>query len=286
MHKATGLKIGVFLAVLSMILVLGCSSGVAQKDYDAVKAQLTAAQQQATTAQQQLTTKEQDLAKAQQELAARGTGGGTGPAAVALQQELTKAKADLQAALAAGQQAKQKNPVIWTETKPLPAPAPTATPVPPGFTPAPAATPPAELVNEVIPFTFYIETLTGHQTSTIVQSPSCVPNSQFRRGAHLVWRFEVVDTATGKRLTSLDKDVTIKLVLPNKEEKIARYSKRAGTGPWMWSFAWDVPLDYTLGTLDYQIVATKGARTGTFDQDTLGLVNKDRGIDSRLQIVE
>jgi hypothetical protein len=154
----------------------------------------------------------------------------------------------------------------------------------------PAPVPPPELVNQVVPFTFYVEHLTGHQVTTVAQFPGCVPNSQFRRGTHLVWRFEVFDTSTGKRVTGLDKDATIKVVLPNGEEKLARYSKRGGTGPWMWAAAWDIPFDYPLGTFDYQIVATKGGRTGTFDQDNVALVRAATataaGIDSRVQIVE
>ncbi|MBI3953718.1 MAG: hypothetical protein HY330_04320, partial [Chloroflexi bacterium] len=94
------------------------------------------------------------------------------------------------------------------------------------------------------------------------------------------------DTSTGKRVTGLDKDAVVKVVLPHGEEKIAGYSKRGGTGPWMWVAAWEVPKTYPLGTFDYQIVVTKGGRTGTFDQDKVALVNKDRGIDSRVQIVE
>jgi hypothetical protein len=256
-----------------MILVLGCTSGVAQKDYDTVK--------------QQLATKEQEVAKAQQDLqTAQAAGQGT----AALQQQLAvkeKEIVDLKTSLG---QAQERNPLIWTKLLPTPAPRATATPVPPGYVAPPAATPPPELVNEVVPFTFYVETLTGHQVTTVAQYPSCVPNSQFRRGAHIVWRFEVFDTSTGKRITGLDTDATVKLVLPNGEEKVSRYSKRGGIGPWMWSAAWDVPMDYTLGTLDYQIVVTKGGRTGTFDQDKIALVRAATataaGTDSRLQIVE
>ena len=268
------IKVITLTGLVGLALALAaCSSGVAQKDYDAVK--------------QQLAAKEQEAAKLQQDLQARGTGGGAGPVAAELRDQIAAKDKEIAALKAsAGSSQGAKLPLIWTQVAPLPPPAPTATPAPPGFVAPTAVPPPAELVNQVVPFTFYVEQLTGHQTSDVVQFPSCVPNSQFRRGAHLVFRFEVFDTSTGKRLTSLDNDVTIKLVLPNKEEKIAHFSKRAGTGPWMWAAAWDIPKDYPLGTLAYQIVVTKGSRTGTFDQGNVALVNKDRGIDSRLQIVE
>lgn len=254
-------KIAALAGLLGMTLA-ACSSGVSQKDYDAVKQQLATAQQQAQSAQaggQQVTALQQQLAAKDKEIADLKKGQGT---------------------------TQGKTPLIWTEAKPLPPLAPTATPRPPGFVAPTPVPPPASLVNEVLPFTFYIEHLTGHQTSEVVQFPSCVPNSQFRRGAHLVWRFEVFDTSTGKRLTSLDTP-TVKVVLPNGQEIAARFAQRGGTGPWTWVAAWDVPSTYPLGTLDYQIVVkSKDGRTGTFDQDPVALVLKDRGIDSRIQIVE
>ncbi len=270
MQRRIGIKVSAIAVVLGIALALvsACGGGVAQEDYDAVQQQLSAKEQEVTSLQEQLQ-------------AAEAAGQGT----AALQQQLDAKEAEL-AAL------RVKNPLIWTEVRPTPTPRPPATPVPPGYV-APTPVPPdAAWVNEVLPFTFYVEHLTGHQTSQIAQFPSCVPNSQFSRGAHIVWRFEVVDTFTGKRVTSLDSpSPTIKVVLPNGEEKASRYSKRGGIGPWMWSAAWDVPADYPLGTLDYQIVVTKGGRTGTFDQDTLALVRPPATpggpavSDSRLQIV-
>jgi hypothetical protein len=271
MQRKTGIKVVLMMGLvgLAVALIAACGGGVSQEDYDAV--------------QQQLATKEQEAATAKQQLAAAQAGSAQ---ATALQQQIAakdKEIADLNTSLAAAQ---ERNPLIWTKLLPTPAPRATATPAPPGYVAPTAVPPPAELVNEVVPFTFYVETLTGHQVTTVAGYPLCVPNSQFRQGEHLVWRFEVFDTSTGKRLTGLDTDVTIKVVLPNGEEKISRYSKRGGTGPWMWSSAFTIPLDYPLGTFDYQIVVTKGGRTGTFDQDNVALVNKDRGIDSRLQIVK
>ncbi|MBI2165197.1 MAG: hypothetical protein HYU29_02185 [Chloroflexi bacterium] len=279
MKGRRGLVAMTLVVFLGLALALGvaCGGGVSQKDYDAVK--------------QQVATKEQELAKAQQDLQTAKTGAGGGQQQItALQQQIAAKDKELADLKLSQTQAQQKKPLIWTETLPTPAPRPTATPRPPGFVAPTAVPPPAELVNEVVPFTFYVEQLTGHQTSSVVQFPSCVPNSQFRRGAHIVWRFEVFDTSTGKRVTGLDKDATVKLVLPNGEQKVAGYSKRGGIGPWMWAAAWDVPPDYPLGTLDYQIVVTKGGRTGTFDQDNVALVRAATataaGIDSRVQIVE
>jgi hypothetical protein len=128
--------------------------------------------------------------------------------------------------------------------------------------------------------------VTGHQTTNVIQFPGCVPNSQFKRGAHLVWRFEVFDTSTAKRVTSVDQP-TIKVVLPHGEAITARFARRGGTGPWTWVAAWDIPFDYPLGALDYQIVVNaKDGRTGTFDQDKVAIVNTTSGTDSRVRILE
>ncbi len=263
---------GEFLLVIA-VLASACA-GVSQADYDAVKQQLAAKEQEAATAKQQLQSAQ---AAGQQEVT-------TVRAQVAAKE---KEVADLQKSLG---QLQGEKPVIWTKVLPTPTPRPTATPRPPGFVAPPAAVPPPELVNEVVPFTFYIEHLTGHQVTSIAQYPGCVPNSQFRRGAHLVWRFEVFDTSTGKRLTGLDKDVTIKVVLPNGEEKLSRYSKRGGIGPWMWVATYTIPTNYPLGTFDYKIVVTKGSRTGVFDQNKVALIRPATataaGTDSRIQIVE
>ena len=100
-----------------------------------------------------------------------------------------------------------------------------------------------------------------------------------------MWRFEVFDTSTAKRLTSLDSP-SVKLVLENGQELPARFARKGGTGPWSWVAAWDVPADYPLGEMGYTIVVqSKDGRTGTYDPNKAALVNKDRGIDQRLQII-
>jgi hypothetical protein len=246
-------------------LLVACSSGVPKAELDAAKQQAAAEQQKAAALQQQLTAKSAGAADLQKKLADKD-------------KELAEAKK--------GSLPEGVKPLIWTSVGPTPTRPVPPTPPPPGYVPPTPVPPDAATVNKVFPFTFYVETNTGHQVSELVQNPSCVVTSQFRRGTHLVWRFEVFDTSTGKRVTSLDTDAKVKVVLPNGEEKTARFVRRGGTGPWTWVAAWDVPKDYTLGALDYQIVVTKGNRTGTFDQDDVAIVNKDRKIDSRVVIVE
>jgi hypothetical protein len=260
---------------IPLALLVGCAQGVPQSEYDAVQAQLAEQQQQAQTYQQQasdrvqeVTAKEQEVEALQEEVAAK-------------EQEV----ADLQAKL--GEMA-DVTVLIGARPMPTPAPRPTPTPLPAGATPPPPAAPPTELVDEVLPFVFYVETLATGSISKygLASFPSCVPNSIFKRGSKLVWRFEVFDVSTGKRVTSAS-GATVKVVLPHGEELTARFSQRAGgrvpDAPWMWAVGWDIPPDYPLGALDYAITVTaEDGRTGTFKQPAL--ISEEA--DSRVQIVE
>lgn len=272
---------------MGVLLFVGCAATVPQADYDAVKAQLTTQEQkaaalqqqlsanlaEATTLQQQIAAKEGDVKAAQEKLAAKET-------------EI----ADLKKTLGASAGVTM---LIGAKQLPTPTPRPAPTPLPAGAptpTPAPPSVVPPEVANQVLPFTFYVETLatTSLGIDGWASTVACVPNTVFKRGMKLVWRFEVFDTSTGKRVTNLDAP-TIKIRLPHGEELTARYSKRGGVGPWTWATGWNIPLDYPLGAFDYQIAVTKGDRTGTFDQDNVALVRAATataaGIDSRVQII-
>jgi hypothetical protein len=103
----------------------------------------------------------------------------------------------------------------------------------------------------------------------------------------MVVRFEVLDTATGKRVT--DKDgATIKLLLPHGEEVPGRWTIRGSVAAmpdsaWMWDTSWDIPPDYPIGSLDYRIlVATKDGRTATFTPP----IQKAKTADSRVRIID
>ncbi|MBI4329771.1 MAG: hypothetical protein HY673_00650 [Chloroflexi bacterium] len=288
------------LVVILLPLLAAC--GVAQQDYDAVKQQLAAkeqdvaslkqqvdaakaaATQQAGALQQQLKTKESEAGSLKQQL---DSAKAAGQQVTTLQQRLAAKEAeaaDLQKKIAA---AAGKTTVIWAEGgKPIPKPPPPPAPLPAGVTPAPKPRPDAAFINEVVPFAFYVETLATSSVSPygFASYPACVPNSQFKRGVKIVWRFEVFDTSTGKRLTD-PAQAAVTVNLPHGQDLVANFSRRAGTGPWTWVTAWDIPLDYPLGAFDYTItVVTKDGRKGMFKMPAL--VNKDRGIDSRLSIVD
>ena len=242
----------VLVCILAVFAMAGCESGVPQADHDAVQGQLDAEQGKTADLQAQLS---------------------------AMQQEISEAE-----------QAESSMTVLtFAEPKDTPTPPPAPTPVPEGFVPEPKPTVPPEISDEVLPFAFYVETLiTAHISPFgLASSPNCVPSVVFKRGSRVVWRFEVVDTSTGKRITDLD-EATITVRMENGDEVTGRFSQRAGGripgAPWMWSANWDIPLDYKLGGVDYTIEVTMpDGRTGVFTQPAL--IAPDIGIDSRLQVV-
>ncbi len=180
----------------------------------------------------------------------------------------------------------QGGAVVRVKAAPTPTPTPPATPTP--GTPAPRPTPPATYREPVGPFHVYAETLTAAGVSKygLQFEPGCVPNSVFKRGTKIVWRFEIVDMATGRRLTDADQP-TVKVVLPHGEELSARFSQR-GAGrvpdaPWMWAAAWDIPPDYPLGALDYAIsITTRDGRSMLWKPPAL----VSQTSDTRVRIME
>ena len=154
--------------------------------------------------------------------------------------------------------------------------------------PPPRATP-ASYYEPVGPFFFYVETLTSANTTKygVAATTPCVQSGVFKRGMRLVFRFEILDTSTAKRVT--DKDgATVKVRLPHGEELAARWAIRGAAAAlpdsaWMWDVAWDIPPDYPLGALDYSLLITaKDGRKATF----IPPIQKTPTSDTRVRIVD
>lgn len=159
----------------------------------------------------------------------------------------------------------------------------------PGAPPRSPHTTPASYYEPVGPFFFYVETLTstGPSRYGLLPTVPCVQSGVFKRGMRLVFRFEILDTSTGKRVT--DKDgATAKVRLPHGEELTARWAIRGSAAAlpdsaWMWDVAWDIPPDYPVGSLDYTIVVSaKDGRAATF----IPPIQKTATVDSRLRIID
>jgi hypothetical protein len=167
--------------------------------------------------------------------------------------------------------------------------APPPPPPSPGAAPPPKRTTPPSYYEPVGPFFFYVETLTSTGPSKYGFTPTipCIQSGVFKRGMRLVFRFEVLDTSTGKRVT--DKDgATVKVRLPHGEEVTARWAIRGSVAAlpdsaWMWDAFWDIPPDYPVGSLDYSIVVSgKDGRTATF----IPPIQKTPTSDTRVRIIE
>ncbi len=246
-HQKTGLwklvALGLFGSIV--LLTLACGGGASQKDLDSAKAQLL--------------QKDKEIAALQAKQSGGTTQASPSPAAASLKfpQYPGASPASI--------------PILgaYGNAPPRPAAA-TPTPLPAGATAPPPPTPiPAPLVT--VPLFAHIETVTsgpGESKFNVDPSLSCVKSGLFTRGQHIVWRMEVVDTATGKILTG--DDATAKLKLPNGEEFTLRYARHGTPGgdalaSWFWTAAWDVPMDYPLGVLDYKVtVTTKSGKEVTF----------------------
>jgi hypothetical protein len=168
-----------------------------------------------------------------------------------------------------------------TPAPPPPTPGPNATP------PPPRPTPPPSLYEPVGPYYVYVEVLatTSQGKSGVVSNIACTPSGTFARGQKIVWRYEIVDTSTGKRLTNLD-GPTVKVLLPNGVEANGSFSQRAGGSipgaPFMWSSNWEIPLDYPLGAVAYSIqITTKDGKSFTWSPPVI----QGQGEDSRPKVI-
>jgi len=162
-------------------------------------------------------------------------------------------------------------------------------PKPAGPPPRSPHTTPASYYERVGPFFFYVETLTSLNPSRygVLSTVPCIQSGVFKRGMRLVFRYEILDVSTGKRIT--DKDgATTKVRLQHGEELTARWAIRGSAAAlpdsaWMWDIAWDIPPDYPVGSLDYTItVSTKDGRTGTF----IPPIQKTPTSDTRVRIID
>lgn len=162
-------------------------------------------------------------------------------------------------------------------------------PPPPGAPPRSPHKTPASYYEPVGPFFFYVETLTstGPSRYGVLPTVPCVQSGVFKRGMRLVFRAEILDTSTGKRVTDRD-GATVKVRLQHGQELTARWAIRGSAAAlpdsaWMWDVAWDIPPDYPVGSLDYTIVVgAKDGRTATF----IPPIQKTATVDSRLRIVD
>jgi hypothetical protein len=270
------------LTVLAAALVMaGCApSGISQADIDAAKQQVQAQQQKNTQLQQQLsdlqaqvTAKDKAVADAQATAAAAAKAAAGAPTA-----------APSSGGTAGGIQ------VLMGVFKPTPAPPPPPAPTAvPGATAAPKAQPPASIYENAGPYFVYVEVLATTSVSKfgLASNVACTSSGVFKRGQKMVFRFEVLDTTSDKRITDKDDGMVLTVHLPSGEDIAARFSQRGGGhvpgAPWMWSAGWDIPTDYPLGGVDYTInIKTKDGKLTVWKAPAVVAADED----SRPKIVD
>ncbi|MBI2830353.1 MAG: hypothetical protein HYX81_04250 [Chloroflexi bacterium] len=139
-------------------------------------------------------------------------------------------------------------------------------------------------------FFLYMETLSADRPSIYgyISPRACQLSSSFKRTERVVWRFEILDVATGNIVTK-DTAESVILKLPYGSNQIAEFKQR-GEGrvpdaPFTWDVCWDIPPEHPLGVIDYVVeIKLKDGRTGTWKPPAL--IDPGRGIDTRPQVIE
>ncbi len=242
-RKTLFLSIGALFALTGLFVAACGDSGIDEDEHDAVQQRLAAEESRAQALEQELSAAEERAQEMEAELASTLTN-----------------IAERVVVLAAV-------PVDPPEPRPEP------TPLPEGEGPPPPPSPPDAYFEPVGDFIFVVETIASggavgdEEAGYWAYDPSCVQSSTFTRSTRIVWRIEVIDPATGTRV--LDDVASVKVVLPHGEERDMRFSQRGGgrnpDAPWMWATSWDIPADYPVGSLDFQVVVEhEDGRSGVY----------------------
>lgn len=198
---------------------------------------------------------------------------------------------DLQKQLSDREAAARQAPRPIVGAIPNAPPRPAPTPAPPGFVAPP---PPQAPAPEVKALFLDVNTVTagpGESRYNVDADKYCASSSIFKRGMHLVWLMKAYDASTGKELQTGDvKEAVVKL--PHGENVNLRYGRHGSTAdaPWHWAAAWDIPLDYPLGILDYEVTITsatdKRASFKPWGGTKVSFPDRTPPIENRLTIIE
>lgn len=128
---------------------------------------------------------------------------------------------------------------------------------------------PTDAAKVAVPVAVSVDSVTSSPGAGLVDATAaCVQQSVFKRGMHIVFRMSAQDTVTGKALGEAEISDAI-LQLPSGDELAFKYAKhgKEADSPFFWSTAWDVPMDFPLGAVDYKVVVTTVAGdTATWTQ--------------------
>ncbi len=106
---------------------------------------------------------------------------------------------------------------------------------------------------------FYVETLTASPGESIYGKAAptrCTQTNFFARGERAVWHISAVNARTGEIITNKDVKYAY-LKIPGMKNVGVTYTPHGRdpvTAPWTWTARWDIPLDYPLGVVPFQLV--------------------------------
>jgi len=108
----------------------------------------------------------------------------------------------------------------------------------------------------------YMEVIASAAPSTtgLLAIPGCVVDSVFKRGMRVIFRYELYDMASGKRVTDRD-GATTKVQLAANQTVDGYFAPR-GTpppppdAPWTWAGVWNIPTDFPLGNVVPSVLVT------------------------------
>ncbi len=106
---------------------------------------------------------------------------------------------------------------------------------------------------------FYVETLTASPGESIYGKAAptrCTQTNFFARGERAVWHISAVNARTRELITNKDvKYAYIKIPgLGNLGVTYTPHGRDPATAPWTWTARWDIPPDYPLGVVPFQLV--------------------------------
>ncbi|WP_080873716.1 hypothetical protein [Oceanobacillus timonensis] len=97
--------------------------------------------------------------------------------------------------------------------------------------------------------------------SHTVEHAVCVVNSRFEQGWRMLFRASVTDENTGEII----EDADVKAVLETGEEFEMELGPHGPEETLLYTVPWEIPEDFTTGTLDYEIIATVDGEEYTFE---------------------
>ncbi len=132
----------------------------------------------------------------------------------------------------------------------------------------PTTAAPARLAYAVV-----VDVVRGHTDPT---GPTCVQTGLFKQGELVVWRAEVRDAATGRKIGDDGKNIAeiaergLKVTAylengPSFHMKYDKHPPNAKAGElvsYFWTTSWPIPADYPTGTVRWWVIATD--KTGAF----------------------